>query len=321
MNIRRLATHLVKLLLTAIILYFLARQVFSHWDSIREYDWEVHPGWLIISLALGALAFFVQAASWRMIIRSFGHSVRLMMSYKIIYLSNLGRYVPGKVWQLFGMLYLTKKKGISPEEATASFVLVQVFGVPASLLAFALANQMRSVVLVEQVGLFGPGTTWLITIGMLAFCAVAVFATGRLQGVGNWLLKLINRPPVKFAMDKTVALKIFSGYFAAWIVYGTAFWCFLKAVSPERSPDVIVAIGIFNLAYQIGYLALFAPGGFGPRELVLGSLLAPFFGPIAAAVAVLARLWAIAIEAIAAVMALMVKTDTESRAETSPAGE
>lgn len=317
MNIRRFAAQLVKIALTGVILYFLGRQVYSHWGDIRQYDWDIHPGWLLASLALGTSAFIIQAASWRMIIGSFGHRVRLMMSYKIIYLSNLGRYVPGKVWQLFGMLYLTKKKGIAPEEATASFVLVQVFGLPASLLAFALANQFQPDVLIEQVAVLGPGATWLITIGMLVLCALAVFATGRLQGVGNWLLKLINRPPVQFTMDKTVALKIFCGYFAAWIVYGTAFWCFLRAVSPERSPDIIVAIGIFNLAYQIGYLALFAPGGFGPRELVLGSLLTPFFGPIAAAVAILSRLWTIAIEAIAALIALAVKTDSNSAREVS----
>ncbi len=50
-----------------------------------------------------------------------------------------------------------------------------------------------------------------------------------------------------------------------------------------------------------------APGGFGPRELVLGVMLTPFLGPIAPAVAIGARLWAIVIEGLAALLALAVK--------------
>jgi uncharacterized membrane protein YbhN (UPF0104 family) len=57
----------------------------------------------------------------------------------------------------------------------------------------------------------------------------------------------------------------------------------------------------------VGYLLLFAPGGFGPRELVLGTLLMPFIGPIAPAVAIIARLWSMLIETIAALIAVKIK--------------
>src|SRR3972149_1789069 len=38
------------------------------------------------------------------------------------------------------------------------------------------------------------------------------------------------------------------------------------------------AFGNQGLALGVGYLALFAPGGIGPRELVMGMLLAPYVG-------------------------------------------
>lgn len=64
--------------------------------------------------------------------------------------------------------------------------------------------------------------------------------------------------------------------------------------------------GAYNGAYQIGYLALFAPGGLGPREFVLTVMLSPFIGPIAAAITVISRLWSILVEGIAALIALTV---------------
>ena len=61
---------------------------------------------------------------------------------------------------------------------------------------------------------------------------------------------------------------------------------FLMGINPTDAPGPIASIGIFCLAYQVGYLTLFAPGGFGPRELVMGALLTPYFGPIAPAIAI-----------------------------------
>ncbi|NMC43979.1 MAG: UPF0104 family protein, partial [candidate division Zixibacteria bacterium] len=58
----------------------------------------------------------------------------------------------------------------------------------------------------------------------------------------------------------------------------------------------------------IGYLAIFAPGGIGPREAVMTLLLAPFFGPaVAAALSLASRLWLIVVEAVAALIALKIK--------------
>jgi len=61
------------------------------------------------------------------------------------------------------------------------------------------------------------------------------------------------------------------------------------------------------VAYQIGYLALFAPGGLGPREVIVGLLLQPFVGPLAPALALVARIWSVLIDASAALTALGIR--------------
>lgn len=147
----------------------------------------------------------------------------------------------------------------------------------------------------------------VLIVGMLVICIFLILYPHRILSLGNRLLKRFGRPSLEFAPDKKVALLYLVVYSVAWIGYGTAFWMFVKSVVPETGLGLVAAIGLFNLAYQIGYLALFAPGGFGPRELVLGMLMVPFVGPIAPAVAVLARIWAILVETIAAIAALTVK--------------
>jgi uncharacterized membrane protein YbhN (UPF0104 family) len=307
MNIKRILVATIKVLLILLIVYFLFDQIASHWQEIRDYSWRIDYGLLSLSVVLGLLSFVIMAANWRSLINGFGYRIPVARSFRIFYLSDLGRYIPGRIWQLFGILYLTKREGIPPEQATASFVLIQLFAIPASFVLFVLAVQLEPRILVEQVAMLGKGSAWIMAAVMVATIAFLVIWPDRIVRLVNVLLRRLNRPEVSFRLDKKVALELLLGYACGWFVYGLAFFAFLKAIVPGVAIGVVAAVGIFNAAYQIGYLALFAPGGFGPRELVLGFMLTPFTGPIAPAVAVVARLWSILIEVIAALIALAIR--------------
>lgn len=307
MNAKSVTATLIKLALTLAILYFLYRQVAQQWPAIKAHDWHIHWGWLTLSVAAGLLTFFILSTIWQRIMIGLGHRLSLGKAFRIFYLSNLGKYIPGRVWQWFGILYLTNKEGIPPERAGVSFVLVELFALPASFLVFVLCAQLEPRVLVDQVAILGSKSAYFMTAGMLAVSAAVVWWPNKILSIGNAILRKLKRPQVDLTLDKKVALKIFLSYCLAWFCFGGAFWLFVRALSSEVGFSLIAAVGVFNAAYQIGYLAIFAPGGIGPRELVMGVMLTPFFGPIAPAVAVAARLWSLIIEAIAALLALRIR--------------
>lgn len=307
MKTKRITLNLLKLALTFVILYFLYRQVAHHWQEIKEYEWQIRWGWLVLSVIVSIGTFFILSSIWRRIIAGFGHQLTVTKAFRIFYLSDLGRYIPGKIWPLLGVLYLSQKEGVPPERAGASFVLVQLFAIPASFLVFVLASLVEPKVLVDQVAILGDRLVYLIAAVMIAISLVIVLRPQKVFAVGNIILRKLKRPQAMFIIDKKVALTIFLGYCIAWSCYGVAFWLFSRAVTDGVGFSLVAAIGVFNAAYQIGYLTLFAPGGFGPRELVMGVMLAPFLGPIAPAVAIVARLWAVLIEGLAALLALAVR--------------
>jgi len=307
MKTKKTILNLLKIALTLVILYFLYRQVAHHWQEIKAYQWQIHWSYLILSVVVGIGTFFILSLIWRKIIAGFGHKLSVTKAFRIFYLSDLGRYIPGKIWPLLGVLYLSQKEGIPPERAGASFVLVQLFAIPASFLVFVLAALIERRVLVDQVAFLGDRSAYLITAVMVVVSLVIILWPQKALALGNVILRRLKRPEAVFTLDKKVALIIFLGYSVAWSCYGTAFWLFVRGVTDGVGLGLIAAIGVFNAAYQVGYLMLFAPGGFGPRELVMGVMLAPFLGPIASAVAVAARLWAIVIEGLAALLALTVR--------------
>jgi len=304
---RRVLTLLLKLGLTAVILYFVGRQVWQHWESVESFDWQVNLWYLVPSLLCAHVALFLFAFSWTRIVSGFGHRINVPMGYKIFNLSNLGRYIPGKVWQVFGMLYLARREGVPEEQAAASFVIFQLFTIPASLLVYVGCAQLEPSLLTDNFALLGSNSAYLIGAAALIGCAVLVFYPQPFLDLANWGLRKMGRPGATFLLDKRVALFAFAGYVLGWTCFGLAYWLFLKAVLGDAAPPVLASIGLYNIAYQIGYLALFAPGGLGPRELVMGELLKPFVGPVGPTLAVVARLWSVLVDTSSALVALCIR--------------
>jgi len=291
-----------------LLLYFIGRQLVENWQQVKDYNWEINVYFLAFALLSVVVTFFVFSSVWRVIVLSLNKKVSYRKSFKIAYLANLGRYIPGKVWQMFGMIYLAKKEGVTEEEALTSFGLSQIFAIPSGLLSGLVFLSLYPGVLDEYSDIPFLTTGVIIVAGLIFIISLlVVFLPRMMESALNGIIKLIRRRPISLRMNKSLAATIYGGYFLAWSLYGFSFWLFLNGITIEKTPLLPMA-GIFIIAYQVGYLFLLAPGGVGPREAMMTMMLTPFFGPgIPAAIAIAARLWLILAEAVSAVIALRIK--------------
>jgi glycosyltransferase 2 family protein len=92
----------------------------------------------------------------------------------------------------------------------------------------------------------------------------------------------------------------------AWGAYGVALTFLAKGLLPDLDLGLPQAIGVFTCSYLVGFVALFAPGGLGPRESVFLLLLAGDIGlKPAAALALASRLLLTGTEVLPAVPLLL----------------
>jgi uncharacterized membrane protein YbhN (UPF0104 family) len=70
----------------------------------------------------------------------------------------------------------------------------------------------------------------------------------------------------------------FAANLLAWVLYGLALVLLAQGVLPGISLSLPKAIGVFTCSYLAGFIALFAPGGLGPRESVFLLMLAGDIG-------------------------------------------
>jgi len=299
--------EIFKYVLILVVVYFVGKKVADNWSEVVTYRWTINPLLLVLSVAAHLVTFAMLSRVWCYLIAGFGYRVPFPAAFKISYIANLGRYIPGKIWPVFGMVYLARKIDVNEEAAVASWGLAQMFAIPASFLACLLMAAFQPDMFTDEIGRFAGVGVYAATAVVCLLSLLMILVPNKVLSLFNQLLKLLRRPQISFRLGKYTALQVYLGYLLSWLMFGFSFWLFLNAIIDRPQVPITGGITAFVLAYQIGYLTVFSPGGLGVRELVLTSLLVPFVGPVAAGVAVASRLWNIISEILAALVAFRIK--------------
>ena len=285
-------------LVTLAILAFVGRSIARNWSEFRSLHvtLSIAPAWIAGSVVLVFLTYAMQIESWRRILAGWGQRLAFGPAARTWSVANLGRYVPGKVWSVAGLVVLAQRAGVEPGPAAASAFVIQ---------AVSLGSGVAVVAAVT------PHSAPPLRLALAGLAAIATVLVLVWRPTALWLGRVVNaiaplEPLAPSAVLAGTLLTVLS-----WGTYGAALWMLARGLihdAPVPLP-LTTAIGAFTLGYILGLLALFAPGGVGVRELVLVGLLAPFVGTGGAvAVSVASRVLLTLTEAAAALLTLPLRT-------------
>lgn len=283
-------------ILVIAVLVYLVRHVVQSWPAVYAYPWQWRVGPLALSCALAVCAYAVLTRAWRSVLRAIGLQLPLRTAYWIFLLSNLGRYLPGKFWQIGAAAWMGERIGLSARDIAPSMIVYQLYLIPVgAVMAFSwgpLPAQLDWPWLRPAL--------WLVVV-LAAAAAVWPHVLLRLL---RPVTEALGIDPDRWRLATRRRLAIAVQCAAGWLLLGSAFGCFVWAVTP-LPPNLIPHWGrAFIVAYLIGFAALVAPGGVGVREGVLALLFSTWMDPgPAAALALLSRLWATLTEILALIPA------------------
>ena len=227
-----------------------------------------------------------------------GESLPFGVAARIWFVSNLGKYVPGKVWSIAAMTVMAREQSVSPMMAAGSSILIQLLsvatGIGVVLIAGSQAVEHRAVAVV-------------VLVLLLIFVASAprlLPASARI--VASLTGKQIELPAIAASTVWAAAARSA----VSWIAYGIAFQFFVRGILGSSAGGTMSYIAVYAASYIIGFLALFAPGGAVVREsaLVTGMVrLGLSSQPDALAVAIASRLWLTVLEILPGLAFLAVR--------------
>jgi uncharacterized membrane protein YbhN (UPF0104 family) len=266
-------------------------------------DWRLSPGWIVLSVLVVFAGYALLIEAWRRVVLSLGQKLPFGTATRIWFVASLGKYVPGKVWAVAGTAVLARRAGVDPSVAVAGALVLQALalGSGAVIVAFTAREAFQAA---------GPGLL-PIAVGVLVAC-IAGLAVLASQPVLNRLSRMLpaSFPPLR-AIRPVVLTVAFAVNGVAWAAYGTALVLLARGVLPDVHLGWAQAIGVFTCSYLVGFLALFAPGGLGPRESVFLLMLAGDIGlKPAAGLALASRLLLTGTEVLPAVPFLLRRNAT-----------
>jgi len=315
--VKRFGLRILQVGLTVVITWFILDRVGVDLARLRELntaEWRPRPGFFLSSCVVLVLGYLWSASMWGRLVRDLGGpSLPLWASVRVFMVANLGRYVPGKVWQIAGLAYLAKREGVQASVATGAAILGQGIA-------------MLAAALVGVATLFGPNEIWreMGWVGLAAGIGVAVSIVAVVvtppvfrRVITFWFWLTRTDPPDSGLGSGNAGLRWLAFYVVNWGIYAAAFWLLYLSFGEWRA---FLQVGpAFAAAYVAGYIAVFAPAGAGIREGVLVVLLQAIMAREAAVVlAVLARFWTTAVEVIPAVLLAVLWRRSQEAGERPP---
>ena len=291
--------------LAIVMVVFVWRALSTQWDEFKglQFDLDLRAGFLVVAGGVVLAVYAVLIMAWRGVLKGWSQDLSIAAATSIWCVSNLGRYLPGKVWSVAGLAVLAQRQGVSGWAAVGSALTMQVLSIGSGVAVVALTVPAAAPAL--QLSLAGT-----VVAGVLV---VLVSPT-----IGPRLTRLVGRGDYEYhPLPIGVVVTGFVATSLAWIGYGVAFKLLIEGLVPNVEIDVATSIGVFAAGYIVGFLALFAPGGLVVREAVYLTMLMPILGGSAAlAVSVASRILLTVTEIVAALAGLTLSRMGNGRSAT-----
>jgi uncharacterized membrane protein YbhN (UPF0104 family) len=126
---------------------------------------------------------------------------------------------------------------------------------------------------------------WVLAITPLA---AACLHPKVIQSGLDLVLRVLRRAPLEGSVSRGGMARALGWTTLGWLCYGAHAWFLISVFADKGGNSFALSLGAYALAWAVGFLIVFFPGGIGPREIALIAVLAPVMPSASALVVALA---------------------------------
>jgi uncharacterized membrane protein YbhN (UPF0104 family) len=233
--------------------------------------------------------------------RALGAPITFAQSIWMIATTQIGKYVPGKVWYMLGRVYVGRQARLDGKSLALSMVLE----------ACLLHVTGGIIFLISMVISGNYNTNRLIISLVLISVAVIILHPKVLNRVANFFLRILKKPQIASTLSYGQIMQISIYFFGLWIFQVIGFYLLIKAIYPIPFYHILHLAATYTLAWISGSVAIFTPGGLGVREGVMTLMLSSILPmPLAIAISFITRVWVSVFEIIVFFIGLIIQRRT-----------
>jgi uncharacterized membrane protein YbhN (UPF0104 family) len=256
--------RLVRVLLAVVAATIGVAAIVSQRAGIAAALDQLHPIYLVLSEIAVICASICMLLGWRSLLADLGSPLPVRVAARVLFLSQLGKYLPGSVWPLLAQVELGREHQVSTRRSVTVGIITMVLNLATGLICAAVFLPLLS-----------PGAAgryrWAFLLAPLLFAAIHPRVLNPVLGRGFRLLRREPPEPLSLAgIGRYVAWST-----AGWGCYGIQIWLLIHDLGATGWRSLPLSIGAFAFAWSLGFLVVFAPSGAGVREAALTLALAP----------------------------------------------
>jgi hypothetical protein len=219
------------------------------------------------ALMLAGKLVFVEVV--RRILEAANAGRGIWLPFRAYSLSQLGKYIPGSIWQFVGRYGIYRSYGMASGRAVQFMLLENVL-----LIAVAFLISLGALPNFLDLAL-----EW-VSPPILAASVLAALVG--LLGVFGLSARVRGRVAVAVATGwrhRRLVVSVAGLFAVMWVLFGLSAYVLLAGEQVERPAFPLFVISLYALSYVVGFVVVFAPAGVGIREAVftvgLAGLIAP----------------------------------------------
>lgn len=255
--------------------------VLDNRDPLRRAAADLSALEVLAVTGLGCLYVWCTLLAWRAVLADLGSRLPLGRAVAMFGISQLGKYVPGGVWNVVAAAEAGAVHRVPRSRAAASMLVAVAVSVASGAAVGAAA---LPVVSTDRLGQW----SWVVWVAPAAVVLLTPPVLNRLIALA---VRIAGRGALEHPMTWNGLGRSGAWSVAGWLVAGLQLWVLCTGLGlPLTGRTFALVTGGWALAWTAGFLFVVAPAGAGVREVVLAAVLAGALpGPVAGLAVLVSR--------------------------------
>lgn len=263
--LKKYAFLAVSICAISVALFFFGKIFYQTWGALEAISLSINYSYVISSVLLCLTGFFTMTLGYYIVIKSLGIEMPFKKAAKARAFSEIGGYVPGKVWTLLTRMHYSKH-WMNKAEVIASSSIEIASLILSSIFAFVIISIIQPGIFSEYSIIFYialPLCLIMMHPKILSFCL-------------NIGLKIFKKESISLKISYKNLLIINIIYAFYWLFSGISIFLLINAVYPLSWAYLPYLILVYAVAWTVGFLSVIFPAGLGLREGILVYMLGAY---------------------------------------------
>lgn len=237
---------------------FIGWFISTRWDEAWSHLSALSPWQPATALALLVAGKLVYVEVVRRSLRAVDAPGGWPLAFAAYNLSQLGKYIPGSVWQFVGRFEIYRSSGVGAQRAVGLILLENLTMLTMAGLAGLIAAPVFLRMALDHVS---------VAVIAAVIVAGALAAAGALVAVPALRARL-HQAAGAAGRHRGLIMAMAVLFAGMWGLVGLSAWALIADAEASGPLLAVYVIGLFALSYVAGFAAFFAPAGVGVREAV-----------------------------------------------------